>query len=438
MRNGSTATLMSGLALIALLALYGCGDGSITVIEPPLPGSECGIGALETVGEGRAQWDVPKFIDIQLEEGIAVRPHLAAGRRGVYIVFHGRVFDEHEPAFPVATDVYVMHNAGAGWSDPINISGTATPSMRARVGVDLKGVPHVVWGERIGGPPNRPPSIPNSLFHVTIERGEWTVPDTVWAPMDSDVLRAVPTPVFDSSGALHLAVGGTDLPRFAHVRRANAVWSRLAGDIHGIYVDLATDENRMLYALVYPGASEPRTSDINSVFFSISEDGGATRLPDTRILRAGLHPAHDPRIVVGGDGRFHVIWTRDSDGDVWSDVVQHSHSIDGECWSEPVTLELKSEDNADGIEVVADRRGGLHLIVHNLVGGRPPDRMPALYYYWDGASWSDPEALFGGAQVGQGFGLALDDDGVLHLAIFAELDGRSGIHYVRGRPTGAP
>ena len=306
---------------------------------------------------------------------------------------------------------------------------------------------HVIWGEHTVNDGRRPVSDVSALLFASHRDGQWATPDTLWHG-NGIPLGMVWRPVPDSAGFVHVAFrpGGIDAAMGSvYFRRDGGGWTRRAefrGVLGqpGLNVDMAAAGDSLLLAvMVYGDPTGGETNhDFNSVFIQRSADHGVSWSPPERVLRAGADRAHYPRVVTTGDGRFHIVWLRDVDGDVLPDLLQHSHSVDGVCWSEPVTINTSLSGMPVDKEVVADDRGGLHLVYRLLPAGLGEGTTRMIYVYWDGRQWSEPVELFEGRTIGQEIGLARDDDGVLHLVVDVEVDGRRGLHYVQGRPTGAP
>jgi hypothetical protein len=221
---------------------------------------------------------------------------------------------------------------------------------------------------------------------------------------------------------------------FLFTQRIAGTWSQPRPLYDGFSSELATDASGRLLTVFTMGDPTGAISgrDINSIFFASSEDIGATWSTPTRILRAGLLRAHYPRIIQGGDDRIHVIWQRDTDGDLYPDMLEHSHSLDGICWSDPVALPAEPAGIPTHMDLIADGAGGLHLVINQLVGGVPPDRTRAIYFYWDGTAWTDSQPLFGIDDVWE-ISMARDPGNLFHLAIRADINGLPGVYYTTGR-----
>lgn len=223
---------------------------------------------------------------------------------------------------------------------------------------------------------------------------------------------------------------------FVHRSRLDGSWSDGEARSFGLHPDLAVDAEDHLLGVYLAG--DPRGADVardvNSVFFVRSEDRGASWSRPIRIMRAGDLMAFDPRITLDGTGRLHVIWARDTTGDQFPDVIQHSHSLMGECWSKPVDVAQTLTGMPGSPEVVGDNRGGIHVVYQLSRGGPLTGPFQAIYVYWDGTEWMEPIQLFGSDLAGQVIGLARGTDGTVHLALWAEIDGVRGIHYATGPP----
>lgn len=432
MTNLSTNIITRWLCIFLGTSAASCGDRAFT--EPPPPDGTCEPTPLAKPLAGMAQWSQPERLDIPIVEK-PVHPQIATSNGTVYVAFNGQRTDEGE-RFPIPTDVYVLENAGSEWSVPYNISNTVSPSLKPRLSVDSNGVLHVVWGERIGGDPEAPPLSATSILYSSKQQGRWTTPDTVWIANDEDI--QIPwRPVSDAAGGVHLAFTPGGVARrdgAVHLRKTGVSWSRMP-NFSGFSVDLINAGDSLLIAASIYGDARGGEGyfDSNSVFISYSRDGGVNWTPYLRVLRAGSYRAYYPRVVAGGDGRIHLIWLRQGADGTYPDRLEHSYSPDGKCWSKPTVITPALPGMPYDAQVVADDAGGLHLVYHRSAGGMLAGPFQAVYVYWDGVRWQEPQPLFGTNDVGQSIGLDRDASGNLHLAISAEINGQGGIYYAVGR-----
>lgn len=392
---------------------------------------DCEVSPVTVAAEGRVIWGGAEFVPINLEDQ-AVKPNLVVASQIVYIAFEVQT-KKSEGRFILPVDIYVIEGTDGTWSDPDNISRSMAPPSTPVLGVGLDGDVHVVWGEKHDGDSEAPPSGQTAMLYVNNESGTWSSPDTLWFGTNTAGFRLPRRPVPGIDGTVHLVFTPSLLDHrgIMHMRRAGGTWSEPA-PVPGLGMpDLAFDgAGRMVMALIEADTSaeaKAAGADINSLFVTNSDDAGATWAPPTRILRSGTARSYDPRIAIGGDGTLHVIWTRDIDGDIWPDVLQHSYSSDGICWSTPATIPTPP-GTPGPVEVAADRTGGLHIVYNHWAG---PFELPsqAHYLYWDGTAWSEPERLLGSDMIGQRLSLYRDDSGTLHLAVSGEVNGIKGIHY---------
>ncbi len=419
------------LPLCATAMLFACREPLIEPNPPPLNG-DCGAPLPAPAGEGKVVWGAPELVPMALEHQ-PVRPHLVVANQSVYVAFE---VQSRGPGDSVITPVgiYVMHRTGSTWSDPVNVSKNATLPSGPIIGVDRDGAAHLIWGEEHGGDSDYPLYSPTTMFYATNESGEWSTPDRIWFGTKRAALNLPRRPVLSPTGEMHLLFtpAWEDYRGIIHLRRSGGIWSPPNPVPGQGYPDLAFDHSGRMIVAFIAGDS----SGANRVFFTSSDDDGATWSPPRRVLHSGATLAYDSRITVGGDGNLHLIWTRDIDNDIFADVLQHSYSLDGICWSSPFTIPTPP-GNPGPAEVVADGAGGLHLVYHRSGGAFDPP-FQAVYLYWDGSIWSEPEQLFGSDMIGQRIGLYRDHAGTLHLTLSGEINGVSGIHYATGRVAGRP
>lgn len=105
------------------------------VCDPPPP---------SVAGLGPMTWGVPEKVPVPFDA--VAEPSLAAGEGVVYLAFEVRGPNPGGLLPMAPTDIYVMRREGDGWSEPVNISKTPTPSSRARLSIDAAGVVHALWG----------------------------------------------------------------------------------------------------------------------------------------------------------------------------------------------------------------------------------------------------------------------------------------------------
>lgn len=410
------------------------------VCDPPPP---------SVAGLGPMTWGVPEKVPVPFDA--VAEPSLAAGEGVVYLAFEVRGPNPGGLLPMAPTDIYVMRREGDGWSEPVNISNTPTPSSRARLSIDAAGVVHALWGEHIAADGRHQDLIhPTSVFHATATGGEWSSPDTVWYATAQLMFLEMPKRLVpDAGGRTHVMITpGVDeananvpeLRKFVHLVWAGGAWSSPRRVYFGHQPDVVVDDAGDLLAVYVEG--DPRGGetnyDVNSVFFIRSDDGGVTWSRPQRIVRGGRRAAYDPWIVIGGDGRIHAIWTRDAeDPGVWPpETIEHSHSTDGVCWSDPVEVAASLSGFPILASVVPDDGGGLHLIFHHEQGGAGGRPSRAMYVYRDGFAWGDPVPLFGAEEVGFTIGVARDPRGTLHVALAGEVGGEFAIYYATGRSAG--
>lgn len=462
-RVETRSTRAFSLAVAIACALVACGEHTQgpptepTETEPP-PGSNsdppglnpepledvCDPPPPSVAGLGPVIWGVPEKVPVPFDSSFA--PALAADERGVYLAFEVHGPDPGGPLPIGPTDVYVVRREGVEWSDPVNISRSPTASSRVRLFIDALGIVHALWGERIGYGSLVNPA---SVFHSTAAGGGWSTPDTVWFGTGAAAVGMPNRMVSDPSGRIHIVMtpgidetnaNDPEARKFVHLVWERGSWSSPHTVYYGGEADLVIDSSGHLLAVYVTG--DPRggesNRDVNSVFFTRSDDGGVTWSWPQRIVRGGREAAHDPRIIIAGDERIHVIWTRATEqSGIMPVKIEHSYSTDGVCWSDPIEVTPSLSGFPLISEVVPDDGGGLHLIFHHQRGGLGGRPFRAMYVYWDGFSWGDPFPLFGAEEVGLTIGVARDPGGTLHVALAGEVGGERGIYYATGRATGA-
>ena len=436
-----------GLALVVgvagLLALAGC-DQSPT--ETKRTNAECPGLERPSRGQGPAVWGAAE--QVPLPAGWQIdRPRIAVGGGRILLAFHTLDGDISTPG-----DVFLVTRAGGRWSSPENVSQAAERAGEPRLGVDARGEPHLVWGERFGAPHPSGRWVPDAILHRTRGPLGWLPADTLYRSPFLPYASVPWDPVRDRSGRLHVLVdvepearrtpelfhwvweAGRWLPGHSILGSAPAF---MGGGRGGGNADLTVARDGRLLAVFTSGApAQPGQRDISSVFFTSSADGGASWTAPQLISRSGLLPAYTPRIAEAGDGRIHAVWVRDTIGDMLPDVLEHSYSPDGECWTKPVRVYPPGSGLLQVPALTPDGAGGLHL-VFNFFSERLDPPYYLRYSYWDGERWSPPEPLFRMSTItGSYVGLTRDEGGTLHLAVTAQEGGIDRLYYTTAVPSG--
>jgi hypothetical protein len=143
------------------------------------------------------------------------------------------------------------------------------------------------------------------------------------------------------------------------------------------YVALAVYRTRVMIAYVSPVLG---TRDLNSVWFTYSEDGGKSWAPAILVSRSGTRAARDPRLAVTSTGALHLFWGQNYTGGLETHALRHVSSTDGGLtWAAPVDLSAPyAPDQLLGVASANDRI----YVLFTQSGG---DKLAAAM--WCGGQW---------------------------------------------------
>lgn len=379
--------------------------------------------AVDTGPPSGLAWSDPA--PITSVEGLAWRVgggSLAAGRDGrIHLVVStlaaaGRWFDVHHTEY-----------ADGAWRAATNVSRSPDMASReARIGIDVRGDLHVVWGEL---PAAIQLSDPRELLYAVrpVGTSSWSTPQL--AMPTSGAAFVPPTDVAAApDGSIHIAYEpatpsrATDGPR--HLRRdASGTWStpvQVGPDrARGASIAVAPDGRVWLATSGAAPVLGASGSGFHSVLLSSSIDDGRTWDEPRVIHRAGTFAASSPRVVIASDGAIHVVWAQDRIGNPLQhpNEVWHSHSRDGGAsWSTPVAVGGRS-GFVDELRLVPDASGSVHLAFRSAGGFISPSGA-AVYARWRGGQWSMSQRMLNGTDTATRMEIAVVGD-TLHAVIQA-------------------
>ena len=446
-----------GATALAVALLAGC-DRPPT--ETRRVNAECPGLERPSRGQGPAAWGAAEQVPLPPDWRID-RPRVAVEGGRVFLAF---ATSKRLPPAPFSEpqDVYLVTREGGRWAGPEKVSHGEQTAGEPRLGIDARGEPHLLWGERAAGeqlpPDSPPPSVtwkPNRILHRTRGPQGWLPADTLYRSPFLPYASVPWDPVRDRSGRLHVLFDAEPEPRrspelFHWVWEVGRWLPRhsilgsdpvpIGGGRGGSQADLTVARDGRLLAVFISGAPiQGGGQDISSVFFTSSRDGGASWTAPQLISRSGLLPAFTPRIAEAGDGRIHTVWVRDTLGNMFPDVLEHSYSPDGECWTKPVRINPPTPGMPSPPSIAPDGVGGLHLLYALPTSFLDPPSY-LRYSYWDGERWSEPQSLFGlDFVIPSILGLTRDAGGTLHLAVVARVGSAGGADrlYYATAPPGA-
>jgi len=366
------------------------------VDEAPRHG-ECAPVPASVTGEGPIVWDTPEEIPIEVSATLD-DPRVVVGDDGtVAVAFRSLTFRDPDE---LMDRVFLVRKVGGRWTETEQPSDFTRRTQKPRIAIDAAGRVHFLWLEFEDTDEGRQ----DFLLHAIRSAGGWTPPDTVMAEIQPSL--SVPwTPVADERGRLHLiSEAASDPERRVFLYLGHWVWE----EANGWSYTIVSEHHNPLHPEVIQGregqllatfiAADPTVigRDRNSIFFVRSDDGGATwRGPHRIAPRSGLRAARRPRLAVASDERIHLVVHRDTSLATRSDVLEHIHSADGECWTEPEPIGLPGSGIAGQHALVTDDAGGVHVVFFLPEEGiGVTGNVYLRYTYWNGEEWSPPEILF--------------------------------------------
>jgi len=428
---------------LVLLLLFPSIGGLLTGCDSnePRPPDQTQINCEGTLSAA-VEWETPQHIPIDLQ-GIASHPDIAVDGSKKFVAIH-EVDTTRQFAAP--SEIYALRRTETGWSEPINVSQSDTPSSRPVIATGPGGTVHLVWGERLQDATPRPGAPPDAVYYArSTDNGQtWSAPEEVFASR-SDAFFSMPHSLaFDADGHLHLVFSSRESDnrpaQIRHFERMSTGWTGGRTSIGdrggGKEPDIAIGpEGRFLVTYIAADTSR-QERDRNSVFFTWSEDGGETWEKRILVHRSGFdEPGFSPTIAASSNGRIQIVWRKSLTGDLKPEALFGSCSTDGgERWAKAknLTPSIAGQGIPSTPEVAVDERGATNVTFQ--MGGFNTSSFPAYHLRGIGEDWTSPQNLFGTSGAAQHVGLTSDDDGHLHLTLRMIDRDPEGVYYSIGTP----
>ncbi|MDR8390419.1 exo-alpha-sialidase [Aliifodinibius sp. S!AR15-10] len=157
------------------------------------------------------------------------------------------------------------------------------------------------------------------------------------------------------------------------------------------YVDADIDNKGRIH-LVCIGPDFKISGDLNSVFYTHSDDAGNSWAPAKRISLSKQNQASSPDLMIAPDGRIHLLWAKNLSGGFMPQTIFHTFSDDnGESWREPTNL--KTDYQPITYDCVMDSTGNLHMVYATPI--MPPEviEKSTFYTHWNGSEWVEFEPI---------------------------------------------
>ena len=424
---------IAALCFLLTVLIVGC-DTSTEPIE--LEEGACDEGALSS----SIAWDTPKQVPANVD-GIATHADVATYGGEPLIAFN-KIDTTAE--FNTPRNVYVVRRTASGWTEPVNLSQSDTPSMYPTLAEGPDGTLHLMWGERLQDATPRPDVVPDAVYYTQSTDGgqTWQSPEEVFASRSDGFFTAPRRFAFDDEGHLHIVLTSQENEetpsQIRHFVRNTSGWTggetAIGGQVGAGDPDIAFSETGVLSVTYLAPDTTQEERDRNSLFVTHSEDNGKTWSEGVLVDRSGFdEPALLPVIRYGAANQLHVVWPKDLTGDLRANAVFGSCSDDGgESWSEATNYTPSFSTNRfiSPPSAVLDGSGTMNVAFQQ--GAFNTTSFPAYLLRGQGETWTSPENLFGTDSASQRIGLATDDTGDVHAALRMRYNDQTAIYYSRG------
>jgi hypothetical protein len=325
------------------------------------------------------------------------------------------------------------------WVGPVAISAPGEHGWGPVLATDTAGTVHVLWYGRSVAREDET----TVLFYVRYALGSWSAPNDVLGSPGGENAQD-PCAVVDGAGRLHAfwraPFGGPFGPLYqswAPVQHATSAraWQSPRAVAEGTFgCDVQADMADRLH-LVYANVTQGE-----GICHMLSEDDGATWSPRTCLPHAATVRLEEseirPRLAIDSRGTLHLVWVL-ADYSALSRLsysgraVFYARSTDGGAtWTDALSIqEVDSRDptyegrQPESANVAVDRDDRVHVV---WIGKDDMYR----YHTWSadgGDSWTPPQVAISSGGYNGSQGIAIDKDGVVHLA-WASL---RGLEYTR-------
>jgi hypothetical protein len=309
------------------------------------------------------------------------------------------------------------------WSLPVPLSAENTSSWFPEVAVDRSGEVHVAWSSGVTLGIGQ---AYDTVVYTSSPDGQlWSAPlDVVALPSKGAVTRPMLLP--DSLGTLHMTYRSYMIYYSHTSTQAVSSPSMLparpisSGD-NGYFSQLVLGPGGGLHVFYTEYAGRIECPECLHVFHRVSADRGLTWSRPVDIT-PGPSGAAKPHVVIDGPERFHLVWEAGRGGDLGqladpARAMYTASSDGGQTWREPIQL---GTDEDQSRNVTLGIMGTGELVAVWL--GLPGDALEYRTSRDQGATWSEPQMIpnaFGGWTIYQArtdaYTMVTDGAGVLHL-----------------------
>jgi len=198
---------------------------------------------------------------------------------------------------------------------------------------DSKGVYHLVWGE-----PANPDSVTwrygaliTSLWHAAFEHGHWGAPSKIIDAVSVHWSTEAGSMAVDSRDRLHI-VAPTEIRPGAvvllHSVSGHPAWIHHEIPWPTAYASIVAWRRDSL-VVCFAGADPSRRGDVNSLFITISADGGSTWSSPELLSHGANRVAVAPLMIVAASGELDLVTGQFGQGGGSIDVLKRWRSHDG-------------------------------------------------------------------------------------------------------------
>jgi hypothetical protein len=369
-------------------------------------------------GNSKLQWSEPISISIDTSKIIwKISFYLYPTTKNTLFAWESTVSE-----IDTNDDIFYREYIDGKLSPIQNISNNPSRSFSPILDVDYNSNVHLLWSERIGKITHL--TVATDLFYTIKKNGIFIQPVSIFRRTDTAVsskgLCGLYIPLnqkmkLDNENNVHIlfTTGDTIVFNiFRHLLKKDSTWIESSTiPFTQVYYDFLFDENNIIHlAMIHPAKDIPQY-DVNSIFYSSSNDLGKTWTKEVLVNRSGRLAAFDLEILKDNAGIIHIVWGKDSNADGFTDCVYHSISTDGINWSKPDIFGQGLGNFCEDFHIVKDSKNTIYIfftISEQFIG-----TSSNLYYsYFNGMEWSKIEMIYSDARH---FKAAFDQDDLLHI-----------------------
>lgn len=353
-------------------------------------------------------WSEPVQIPVNAENRVSVVNDIAAGKNGIYLIYHNYIFDE-----PEASEVWLITFVKNTWRRPFLIyetTGIAGGSKIFAAEREADDILHIVWWDRPAGLPYHEdyPYDKESLSEIWYTYFKNSKQADKYIVFEGNqFIPILSEPIADKEeNTLYFTfyAGQNDanhgIPSLYLAVKENDLWQIkdpivTGGGGEASLVQLNSDS--IMVAFNAPGfewIKDNIDSDWRGIFLKNSNDRGNRWNEPLQISRNEWEHTvtASPKLIRDPSGYLHLFWRQDTTGDDQPDNLVHTRSKDNLNWTEIKLMKDKPDEvvTIQNYDIVTTTDGNLHLIYQAF---REDNRNILVHTSWNGQKWSIPEIL---------------------------------------------